>query len=155
MCSFLLGYRFERLPNSCALGTWTSGLVTNIGLSISECSHSENQCDERTQDWQVQKFGFSAISQAWRDSGRASSSPSLKKTKGALFARCQREGTMREACIRRLFVELCVSFSVCFVERWKFRIVLRFLSKPCVCQSPFGASDVNTYLYLPNVPKWS
>ena len=62
---------------------------------------------------------------------------------------------MREACIGRLFVELCVSFSVFFCGAVEVICpkVLQFLSKPCVCQSPFGASDVNTYLYLPNVPK--
>ena len=126
----------------------------NIGLSYEHRLINkrmlalENQLDERTQDWLVQKFGFRQFHKLDAIQAEPPNLLHSRRLKGALFAGCQRDGTMREACIRRLFVELCDSSSVFFCGAVEVicRIVLRFLSKPCVCQSPFGASDVNTYL---------
>ena len=52
----LLGYNFERRPNSRALGT--AGSVMTIGLPINRCWHSKNQFDERKQDRLAQTFGL-------------------------------------------------------------------------------------------------
>lgn len=57
MCCLLLGYSFEPRPNNCAFGSAGSRMA--IGLSISVCSHSENQFqNERARDWLVQEFGL-------------------------------------------------------------------------------------------------
>ena len=51
-----LGYSFLSRPNLRVLGTADS--VTKFSLSINWCLYSENQFDERGQDWVVQKFGL-------------------------------------------------------------------------------------------------
>ena len=54
-----------------------------LGLLTNGCSQSENQFDDREQDWLVRNLG---TSKAWRDSGRAiSSSPHSRRKKEVLL----------------------------------------------------------------------
>ena len=59
MRCMLLGYRFKPRPHGPVLGT--AGSVRSIRLSINGCSHSENQFDERKQDWPVQRFDLQRL----------------------------------------------------------------------------------------------
>ena len=58
----LLGYSFQLRPHGRVLGK--AGSVNgcrSVRLSINGCSHSENQFDERKQDWLVQKFDLQRL----------------------------------------------------------------------------------------------
>ena len=55
----LLGYSFKPRPHGPVLGT--AGSVRSVHLSINGCSHSENQFDERKQDWPVQRFDLQRL----------------------------------------------------------------------------------------------
>ena len=59
MRCMLLGYSFKPRPTGRVLGT--VGSVRSIRLSINGCSHSQNQFDERKQDWLVQKFDLQRL----------------------------------------------------------------------------------------------
>jgi len=60
----LPGYSFQPRPNIRAHVLGTAVSVMTSGLSINECSHTENQFDERKQEDRA-----SLTSRVWRDSG--------------------------------------------------------------------------------------
>ena len=86
----LVGYSFEPRPNSRTLGAAAS--FATSGLSMSECSHSKNQFNERKQDWVVEKFwlrllqGFNAIQavSCFHLMGSGSSSKMTSRANGPL-----------------------------------------------------------------------
>ena len=58
----LLGYSFKPRPHGRVLGQAGSvNSCRSVRLSINGCAHSENQFDERKQDWLVQKFDLQRL----------------------------------------------------------------------------------------------
>ena len=84
MCCLLLGYTI--LTQAFALGTAGSFMI--LGLTTNGCWQSENQFDDREQDWIVRNLG---TSKAWHASGRAiSSSPYSRRKKEVLLKSLRR-----------------------------------------------------------------
>jgi len=85
MRCLLLGYSFEPRPNSRALGT--AGSVMSIGLLVNGCSHSKKPVWQEKTRLTSPQVQTAVTSKVWRDSGRASFSPShSRRQKEDLFA---------------------------------------------------------------------